>query len=107
MQCMRLICWECTPKGPAGVFNTNQQEYLIEIQALCAAESSHSIHGGSTLVPVRKGKRHQVGLSLPMELEPCAPKVKSKSLRTVCEFPRNWLQIGWPQEPLGAELRLG
>lgn len=42
-----------------------------------------------------------------MEFEPCAPKVKSKSLSTLCGSPRNRLQMGWPQEPLGAELRLG
>lgn len=44
---------------------------------------------------------------MPVESEPCAPKVKSNSLRTLCGFPRNRLQIGWPQEHLGAEFRQG
>lgn len=45
---------DCIPKGHAGVL-TNQQEYLIETQAFHAAGASHSIRGGSALVPVRKG----------------------------------------------------
>lgn len=55
----------------------------MESQALHAAGSSHGLCGRSTLVPVKKSQRQWVGLSLPLELEPCAAKVKCKFLGTV------------------------
>lgn len=69
----------------------------MESQVLHAARSSHGMCGRSTLVLVKKVQRYWVGLSLPLELEPCAPKVKCKSLGTAWVSPElttDWLASG-------------